>query len=150
MKSFRIILATEDNLEEVVKVFRISFNVTYPNFLVLHTADEDFEFFKNTIFKKDNIYLAEEIENKKILGFIAFNSEFIDHLYLLPEAQKQGIGSELIDIAKSRTNCLKLWTFQQNTFARSFYKTKGFKEIKFTDGSENEEKQPDVLMEWRT
>ena len=45
---------------------------------------------------------------------------------------------------------LRLWVFQRNTDAIAFYRTCGFREIERTDGSRNEEREPDVLMEWRT
>jgi hypothetical protein len=40
-----------------------------------------------------------------------------------------------------------LWCFQRNTRARRFYERRGFAPIRFTDGSANEERCPDVLYE---
>ena len=44
---------------------------------------------------------------------------------------------------------LRLWVFQKNAAAISFYQARGFREIERTDGSRNEEREPDLLMEWR-
>ncbi|HSZ51159.1 MAG TPA: hypothetical protein VK801_06275, partial [Caulobacteraceae bacterium] len=44
---------------------------------------------------------------------------------------------------------VQLWTFQVNTRSRRFYRLQGFAEILQTDGADNEEKEPDVLLEWR-
>jgi putative acetyltransferase len=44
---------------------------------------------------------------------------------------------------------VRLWTFQVNARSRAFYRRQGFVEALFTDGAANEEKQPDVMLEWR-
>ncbi len=43
---------------------------------------------------------------------------------------------------------VRLYTFQENHRARSFYERHGFKVIELTDGSANEERCPDVLYEY--
>ena len=44
---------------------------------------------------------------------------------------------------------LRLWVFERNDRARSFYAHHGFTEVERTDGSGNEEKEPDVLLRWQ-
>jgi ribosomal protein S18 acetylase RimI-like enzyme len=44
---------------------------------------------------------------------------------------------------------IRLYTFQANHAAIRFYERHGFRPIRFGDGTDNEEKAPDVLMEWR-
>lgn len=44
---------------------------------------------------------------------------------------------------------LNLWTFQRNRRARRFYELNGFAAVRETDGSSNEEKEPDVLYRWQ-
>lgn len=145
----RIVQATQDRMGEVAKVFKRSFRAVYPNFPELHSEEEDLAYFTDVVFPKNSVYLAEEAETGAVIGFIAFSSDFIDHLYLAPEAQNQGIGSKLLSLAKKNAERLQLWTFQQNAGARGFYKKHGFIEIRQTDGSSTEEKQPDVLLEWK-
>jgi hypothetical protein len=43
---------------------------------------------------------------------------------------------------------LTLWTFQRNTAARAFYERRGFTAVELTDGSSNEESEPDVRYVW--
>ena len=43
---------------------------------------------------------------------------------------------------------LRLWVFQKNTAALAFYRARGFREVERTDGSRNEEREPDVLLAW--
>ncbi len=147
MQAYRIVQATQGQMAEVAEVFKASFRHTYPNFPEIHTAEEDREFFTNSVFKKNSVHVVEAAGTKEIVGFIAFNHEFIDHLYILPGHVRTGLGSRLIKIAMEKPRVLRLWTFQQNTTARAFYGRHGFVEIKETDGAETEEKQPDVLLE---
>jgi GNAT superfamily N-acetyltransferase len=73
----------------------------------------------------------------------------VEHLYVRPEEQRAGIGSALIEEAKSRRpSGLRLWVFQRNDGARAFYARHGFAEMRLTDGADNEEREPDVLLEW--
>ena len=79
---------------------------------------------------------------------IAFHDDWIEQLYVLPEAQGRGVGSELLDVAKRAYERLQLWTFQRNAQARRFYEARGFKLVEQTDGAGNEEKEPDARYLW--
>ena len=146
---YLIVRAAKEHVAEVAQAFRKSRRAAYPDFPELHSASEDLVFFRDVVFEKNQIFIAKNADSGETTGFIAFNTEWIDHLYLLPESQSKGIGARLLHLAQQSTGHLRLWTFQRNDVARSFYKKHGFIEIKETDGTENEEKQPDVLMEWR-
>ena len=63
--------------------------------------------------------------------------------------QAKGLGGQLLNMAKGRYPELRLWTFQRNEPARKFYEKRGFALIEMTDGSGNEEREADVLYEWR-
>jgi hypothetical protein len=54
----------------------------------------------------------------------------------------------LLAVARSAFPSLSLWTFQRNRAARNFYEAKGFVLVSQTDGSGNDEKQPDALYTW--
>lgn len=73
----------------------------------------------------------------------------VEQLYLEPGWTGRGIGSVLIGLAKERRPAgLELWTFQVNAGARRFYERHGFRVAEITDGSANEERQPDVRYVW--
>ena len=89
----------------------------------------------------------------KIVGMMALSSKegvgWIDHLYLLPTAVGRGLGSRFVHRAKADLGApIRLYTFQANDGARRFYKRHGFQTIEYGDGSCNEERCPDVLLEW--
>jgi ribosomal protein S18 acetylase RimI-like enzyme len=75
---------------------------------------------------------------------------WITHLYLHPSWIARGIGTRLLELARTELPPpIRLYTFQENQRARAFYERRGFKAVRFGDGSGNEEKCPDVLYEWR-
>lgn len=83
------------------------------------------------------------------LAVLVLDGDWIDQLYVLPEATGQGVGSRLVDLAKARRPAgLHLWTFQSNTGAQRFYQRHGFTVTETTDGSGNEEKSPDLRYSW--
>ncbi|MDP3562139.1 MAG: GNAT family N-acetyltransferase [Legionellaceae bacterium] len=87
-----------------------------------------------------------------IIGMMALAEtqgiNWIEQLYVLPEATGQGVGSLLMIKAKSLDLPIRLRTFQENSGARRFYERHGFKILEFSDGSGNEEHCPDMLYEW--
>ena len=90
----------------------------------------------------------------RVIGFLTVSSDteasWIDHLYLLPAWVGRGIGTRLLDLARQQLPPpVRLYTFQGNQRARRFYESRGFTAIAFSDGSQNEERCPDILYEWR-
>ncbi|MDR6901809.1 GNAT family N-acetyltransferase [Rhizobium miluonense] len=127
-------------------VHRASFNERLPTLAGLHTPEEDVGFWSAVVFKDCQVWGAEE--GGRLVGVIAFLEDWIDQLYVLPEAQGRGIGCRLLDIAKSTYPALSLWIFQRNKPARRFYEKHGFFVVDESDGAGNEEKEPDVLYKW--
>lgn len=84
-----------------------------------------------------------------MVGFANLTPTWLDGLYVTPGAQRAGIGSALLDLAKVvRPDGFGLWVFEMNHPARAFYRRHGFLELERTDGSGNEEHAPDLKMVW--
>lgn len=135
-----------DEMEEAARVHRLSFDHQLPWLAGLHAADEDLYFFRERMFTECRVWGA--IDGGVIVGIIAFTSDWINQLYVLPEAQGRGVGSKLLAVAQANASHLQLWTFQKNAPARKFYEARGFAVVRQTDGSSNEEREPDVLYSW--
>ena len=133
-------------MDAAAKVHRISFDQRLPWLKGLHTPAEDRAFYRARVFSSCEVWGAE-LEGR-LLGIIAFRADWVDQLYVLPDAQRHGIGSDLLGIAQSAFPALHLWTFQRNAAARRFYEAQGFIALRETDGSGNEEREPDVLYRW--
>lgn len=94
-----------------------------------------------------DVWVAES--GGAIVGFANLTPTWLDGLYVAPGAQRAGIGSTLVDLAKSvRPDGFGLWVFEINEPARGFYRNHGFVALEGTDGSANEEHAPDVKMVW--
>jgi ribosomal protein S18 acetylase RimI-like enzyme len=138
--------ATEDDVAAIAALFRRSFG-TLAFLPTLHTPEEDRAFFGGYV-RDDEVWVWEE--DGRVLGFAALGESRLEHLYVEPETHNRGIGSALLAHAKERRpDGFDLWTFQRNEGARRFYDRHGFREVERTDGSGNEEREPDVRLEWR-
>ncbi len=134
------------DMDAAAAVHRASFNHALPKLAGLHTPDEDRAFYRTQMFPACQVWGAEK--QSKLVGIIAFREGWIDQLYVLPDAQGRGVGSDLLEVAQTAFPVLNLWTFQCNVRARHFYELNGFTAVRQTDGSDNEEKEPDVLYRW--
>jgi putative acetyltransferase len=138
--------ATGADADALAAVFKAARYTAMPWLPVLHSEAEDRRFFAAVI--ADSEVLVVRREGRPI-AFLAFEDDLVGHLYVRPDAQRAGVGSALVEVAKERRpEGLRLWTFQRNQNARAFYARHGFDEVEFTDGSGNEEKEPDVLLAW--
>ena len=115
----------------------------------LHTPAEDLAFFTRMI--PDSVgWVAADVEDGTVVGFALTRDGWLDHLYVDPEHRGTGAGSALLQAAILEAGPdIRLWVFQRNHQARAFYLTRGFVEIESTDGADNEEHEPDVLMQLR-
>ncbi|MBV2143319.1 GNAT family N-acetyltransferase [Falsochrobactrum sp. TDYN1] len=133
--------------DAAARLMRASFNDRLPSLANLHTPDEDTWFFRNRVFKECDVWGVFDTDT--LTGIIAINQRWIEQLYVLPAYQKFGVGTSLLNIAKQAFTELSLWTFQINQQARTFYERHGFVEAELTDGSNNEEQEPDVRYFWQ-
>jgi GNAT superfamily N-acetyltransferase len=113
----------------------------------LHTAEQDLRFFAEYFLPAHEVWVADA--DGQVAGYVGFDADWINHLYVHPHVQGQGLGPQLLALATADGRTRRLWTFQQNARARRFYEARGFVLVELTDGSGNEEKTPDALYEWR-
>src|SRR5258706_16386742 len=118
------------------------------NFLPeLHTAEQDLAYFACRFLPSNEVWVAEA--EGQVVGYVGFDADWINHLYILPDFQGRRIGRKLLARPMAHGAPKRLWTFQPNARARKFYEDRGFVAVQFTDGEGNEEKTPDVCYEWR-
>jgi GNAT superfamily N-acetyltransferase len=85
----------------------------------------------------------------QVVGYATLDGATLDHLYLLPDARRRGIGTLLLDeVRRHSPTGLSLHVFQQNAAARAFYAHHGFTVLDTTDGERNMEKLPDMTLRW--
>lgn len=109
----------------------------------LHSREDDLCFVARLIDEGIVTMIANDAP-----AFIACRDAHIVALYVSEEVQSMGLGRVLVEKVQSENDRLTLWVFEQNLGARRFYERAGFAELRRTQG-DNEEKLPDILMEWR-
>jgi GNAT superfamily N-acetyltransferase len=143
----RLRLATPADADAIGALHRHTMRVSLPFLPQLHTLAEVIDYAGREILPNNTVWVAEI--DDRIAGYIAFAPGWINQLYVLPEHQGAGLGPALLAKALADRQPRRLWTFQKNARARRFYEARGFALIELTDGSGNEEHEPDALYAWR-
>lgn len=113
-----------------------------------HTNEETRGFIRDIVMRDLEVWVAEE--SGHVVAFAALGEDMLDHIYVEPARQGRGAGGRLLALAKERRPLgFRLWIFQKNVGARRFYERHGFRVVRETDGRDNEEREPDTLLEWR-
>ena len=139
--------ATADDLAEVAEVYLAArAEAAMPP--GIHPPDDVRRWVTAWDLTERDVWLA--VADDLVVGFANATATWLDGLYVLPPAQGSGVGSTLLDLVKStHPDGIGLWVFEMNVPARAFYAHHGFAEVERTDGADNEERAPDIRMEWR-
>jgi ribosomal protein S18 acetylase RimI-like enzyme len=130
---------------ELVEVWRASFErgvgVTDP-----YPIEDQLAFLLREVVPNNKVGVV--LEESAIVAFMASTPESVSHLYVSAQSIGQGIGSELLGLAKAES-CGSLWlhTFTQNQNARRFYESHGSTEVERE--SENMWKLESIKYQWR-
>ena len=140
--------AVPDDLPAIAELYLRVREATVPSMPAqIHTAEEVHAYVGGWDLDRRDVWLAED--DGEPAAFMVVEGDWLNSLYVLPARSGQGVGSALLDVAKSlRPGGFCLWVFESNQPARSFYSARGLVELEHTDGSTNEEKAPDLRMAW--
>lgn len=136
-------LATADDAAEIAAFYHDMRLDTVP---LVHSVRDVAIWIRDVLVMRGTSYV---LDLDGIVGWLDVRDGWVDQLHVRRSRLGQGHGKVLLDHAKALSpNGLKLYAFQVNEGARRFYAREGFTEIAFSDGADNEEGQPDVLLEW--
>ncbi|MEU7055620.1 GNAT family N-acetyltransferase [Streptomyces sp. NPDC046197] len=134
----------------VADVWLRSFAAALPTVVRPRSDDEVRAYIRDVLVPSRETWVAEAADGGGIVGMMVLDGDLLSQLYLAPDRRGQGIGNRFVTLAKERRpKGLTLWTFQVNTPAHRFYQRHGFVAAEYTDGSGNEEREPDVRYVWR-
>ncbi|WP_037668658.1 GNAT family N-acetyltransferase [Streptomyces griseus] len=132
----------------VADVWLRSFTAALPTVVRPRSDDEVHAYFRHVLVPLRETWVAEA--GGAIVGVMVLDEELLSQLYLDPTWRGRGIGDRFVALAKERRpDGLSLWTFQVNEPARRFYERHGFRADTYTDGGDNEEREPDVRYVWQ-
>ncbi|MEU6475783.1 GNAT family N-acetyltransferase [Streptomyces sp. NPDC047017] len=127
-----------------------SFAAALPTVVRPHSDDAVRAYFRDVVVPSHETWVAEEPDGAGIVGVMVLADDTLSQLYLDPRWRGRGLGDRFVALAKERgPRGLDLWTFQVNKPAHRFYERHGFVAVEHTDGSGNEEREPDVRYVWR-
>ncbi|KUO22798.1 GNAT family N-acetyltransferase [Streptomyces dysideae] len=134
--------------EAVAGVWLRSFAAALPTVVRAHSDDAVRAYFRDVVVPRQETWVAEV--HSAVVGMMVLGEESLEQLYLAPAQRGSGLGDRFVALAKERCpEGLSLWTFQVNRPAHRFYERHGFVAVEYTDGSDNEEREPDVRYVWR-
>lgn len=138
-----------EDLDAVAGMFSASRRAAVPAMPPpVHTVEEDRAWLRHQLAGEREAWLA--VRDGSVLGLMLLEEEWLHSLYVDPAHQGQGVGSALLGLAMAlRPGGLQLWVFQSNQRARRMYAARGFVVVEETDGRHNDERAPDVRMQWR-
>ena len=112
----------------------------------LHTLDETCVFYREA-FAKGPIWGA--FDGDRLVGHIALEPGWVEHLFVEPDRQREGIGRALLDIGMREQDDLQLYTYAANTPARRLYDAAGFVVEEHGFDPEHDDRVPNVRYRWR-
>ncbi len=115
---------------EVVKMWRQSFQraMNLPEQNQRDDLNHHLDYF--CAIDPSSIRIAIDCSSSTIAGLMVLASGQLDHLYVNVEYQGLGLGSNLLNEAKTLSSRgIELFTFQRNSQSQGFYERHGFVEI---------------------
>ncbi|MFI8911555.1 GNAT family N-acetyltransferase [Streptomyces sp. NPDC053513] len=149
MKTDELLLrrAAASDAAEVAEVWLRSYAAALPDVRRAHTDEEVRSWIRHVVVPGQETWVATA--DGAVVAMMVLGDEELDQLYVDPPWRGHGIGDRLVELAKQRrATGLALWTFQVNAPARRFYERHGFVAAERTDGTRNEEREPDVRYVW--
>ncbi len=116
----------------------------------VHPPADVARWFAEQVVPQREVWVAEQVGTGRLVAVLVLDTAFLDHLYVLPEAARAGVGSNLLQLAMAlRPDGFELWVFAANRPARALYEAHGLVAVAWGDGTGNEEGAPDVCYAWR-
>jgi ribosomal protein S18 acetylase RimI-like enzyme len=111
-----------------------------------HPIEEQLAYFVEQVLPNNSVRVV--VDGSELVAFMASTPESVSQLYVRIANIGQGIGSQLLALAKAESaGSLWLYTFAQNHHARRFYERSGFREVERE--SQNMYKLEAIKYMWR-
>lgn len=126
-----IIPVDETNISRAALIHSVSWKESHrafcaPGFVEAHTPERQLEYIRGKIRDGAKFYM---LVNEVPVGIVSVTGSLIEDLYVLPDMQNRGCGTELLRYAESRCDGTPtLWILENNVDAARLYRRMGFRE----------------------
>ena len=126
-----IIAVDKTNLFQAAVIHAISWKESHrsfcaPDFVEMHTPERQQGYIGNKMKGGSKFYMLIEDEP---IGIVSVKDGLIEDLYILPDKQKMGYGTKLLQFAIAQcTDTPTLWILENNANAKRLYHKMGFQE----------------------
>ena len=137
----KIILVDKTNILQAALIHSIAWQESHrafcaPDFIEKHTPERQREYLQNKMNGGTRVFM---LVDEKPAGIVSITGSLIEDLYVLPDMQNRGYGTELLRFAIGLCTAIPaLWILENNAGARRLYHRMGFRETgrrhSITDG----------------
>lgn len=126
-----IVPVDEANIFQAAMVHSVSWQDSHhsfcsPDFIKLHTPEHQQEYLKAKMNNGSKCYMLVQ---EKPIGIVSVTDSLIEDLYIFPNMQNKGYGTELLQFAIGKCkDTPTLWILENNVHAERLYRKMGFKE----------------------
>ena len=119
------------NLTQAAEVHSVSWRESHrsfctPEFVALHTPERQRDYIRGKMEAGSRFFL---LTKDAPVGIVSVKGSLIEDLYVLPEAQGKGLGTQLLRYAAARCEgAPELWILENNEKAARLYRREGFRE----------------------
>ena len=114
------------DVDDVVEIWRAAAAIAHP-FLKPEFVAKEAEQIRNIYVSLSKISIWQDETGSQ--GYIAMIENEIGGLFVRPEAQRRGIGMELVHYVASSHETLEVEVFERNPIGRAFYEKAGFSDL---------------------
>ena len=125
-----IVPVDQSNIQDAAAIHSVSWQESHrsfctPDFIALHDCCRQEEYLREKMKAGTQIYM---LIDQQPVGIVSLTGNLIEDLYILPDMQNRGYGTELLHfIIHQCTGKPTLWILENNKGAERLYKRNGFK-----------------------
>ena len=126
-----IVAVDRTNLFQAAIIHSVSWKESHssfcaPDFVEMHTPERQQEYIQNKMNCGSKFFMLIEEEP---IGIVSVTEDLIEDLYILPQKQRMGYGTKLLQFAVEQcTDTPALWILENNVNAKRLYHKMGFQE----------------------
>jgi len=130
-KAYHIEPVTARNIADAANIHAVSWRKSHkaictPEFIALHTASHQAEYLDSEMQKGKRLFL---LRAARPVGIVSVHGSLIENLYVLPDEQRKGYGTALLNYAIGQcVGVPTLHVLSTNQNARALYLRRGFAE----------------------